>query len=675
MIINKLLSIFLTVALSFSAIGQTNNTLFTFGSTSVDKDEFLRGYNKSNKTNDYSAGAIREYLDLYTKFKLKVRDAEDNGLDTLIQVRRELAKYQNQLMESYFDKAVTNTLIAKTYERLKDNVKVRHVFFRLDPSMPNEDTAAIYKKAKTIRERLGLGEDFAKLATEFSEDPSAKDNAGALGWISYGGLGIYEFEEMAFSTPIGRVSKLFKSKLGYHILKVEDRKPNPGNMNAAHILIKFREKVPSKQEIANRKALADSIHMAIQGGADFGVMAEKYSSDKTTHTKEGVLPEFGVGKMVGEFESAAFALTYDGQVSAPVQTVYGWHIIKRLGRSPMKSLKEMTPMLKSKVTQGPEYKQKKDGHVKYYANKGNLNVFQQELNRFEATLDSSLLRNQWKARFLAGRETPIMSLGTRTFAISEYADYLELNQRAFRAKSIKDMVSKSFTTWKDKMVMDYSYELEDPAYRPLMQEYRDGILLFELTERKVWSKALRDTIGLADFYNANMAKYGGTEKVEFVKKAQPINPGGAENKMANGRVYKCVSSSVAKQVHRDIKRGLSSKEILKKANPVNIKNVEFEQGAFGSGKNPGVDAFWDLGVSKPIEVGGAHYVVEITNWSNAPSENNSGGAAGVYPKNFTDNKGAIISDYQKFLEDKWIDELKIKYPISINEAVLQSMVR
>ena len=674
MIINRLLAILILFLGGIAFVNAQSPALFSFGNTSVPADEFMRVYEKSNKEKVYSETALRDYLNLYTNFKLKVQDAEDDGLDTLIQVRRELQKYQNQLMESYFDKAVTNTLVEKTYERMKENVKVRHIFVAMDQSVPNEDTAKYRMKIEAARTRVVSGGDFALIAEEVSEDPSAKYNKGLLGWVSAGSLPIVEFEDVAYQTPVGRVSNIFKSNLGYHFLKVEGRRQNPGIMEAAHIFFKFKTDKPTDSEIRNLKKVADSIYMTLVNGASFETTAENWSDDKTSHTNGGKLPKFASGRNVIEFEDAAFALRNDGDISRPVQTIYGFHIIKRLGREPIQSYDELKNSLRTQVVKGSTYRAKKEGHMDHYAEKGNMKEFPQNLDRFIAAQDSSLLRTVWKARFTNGDRSPLITIGGRVHTVAEFGDFLELNQRNVRAATIESMVRRAYNAWRENRIMDYSFHVEDPAYTPLMKEYRDGILLFEQTERKVWSKAMRDTMGLINFYNDNMAQYGGTEKITWKKNATQEQA--LITKVANAKLYICTDKFIAKQVRKDARKGKSNSEIKRKYNIAGLNSVSIETGAFPEGRSPAVDGYWQVGTSKPVFSDGRYIVVQITNFSEIRTTNNPTADLDInFPQNFNDKKGFIIGDYQKSLEDAWVKQLRKKYPVTVNDQVLRSLVK
>ena len=675
MIISRLLikSLLLLLLLPTFSNGQT--MLFSYGDNKVDLDEFKRVYEKSNKEGDFTEESIREYLDLYVKFKLKVKDAEDDGLDTLIQVRRELAKYQNQLMESYLDKAVTESMVKETYDKMKEVVKVRHMFFAQTFNNPLVDTVAQFNKALNAYQRVTTGKEaFARVAEEVSEDPSAKQNQGNYGWIAAGTIPIAEFENMAYATPLNTVSPIFRSNIGYHFLKVEGRKANPGIVQAAHILVKF-EPNSTESDILNKKKVIDSIYDKLIAGADFCEMAELYSEDRTTHTNCGMLPKFTVGQMVPEFAEVAYALKDSGDIAKPIRTLYGWHIIMKISQEPIKSYEEMQAVLRAQIKQGNTYKTRKENHINEYAGKGKLKVFQDNLTNFTKEPDSTLLRTIWKAKFVRGNKSPLLRIGDYTYTVTDFADYLELNQRQFRAASIDEMVRKAFGAWKEQMILDYSFDEMDPAYRPLMKEYRDGILLFEQTEIKVWSKGLRDTMGLINFYNNNLAKYGGTDPITWEVNEEIIETGDEVVEVANGKLYICKDEFIAKKLRKEVKKGKSDQDIKNKYNIGGYNAVTIESGAFPKGRNTAIDSWWKTGVSKPIATDGRFVVVSITNFSEVNTKAQKVEKLIVnYPENFKEKKGFIIADYQKMLEEAWIRSLKAKYPIYVNEEALKSMV-
>lgn len=672
--------ILLTVSLG-DLSAQNDPVLFSVGGKEVTKSEFEYVYGKSPQEATYTETSLREYLELYTNFKLKVMDAEALKLDTLRSVRQEMAKYQNQLLQSNIDKQITNELLKDAYARLQTNVKIQHMFFRLDPTVTGADTMRPYNRANEALQLVNRGTDFATVAKEYSHDPSAKENGGMLGWITAGQLPVIEFEQVAFRTPVGQTSKIFSTKMGYHIVKVLDKKQNPGSVTASHILVKYNTVVgeePSAPEVARTKALADAAYARLMKGESWTSIVTEYSDDKTTKEKDGLLGEFGIGQMVEPFEKAAFALNSDGSISRPVQTPYGWHIIRREARTPVKSFEEMKQAIKPGVKKSSIYKLRLNGYINYFKDKRGFQEFEQPMLALKREVDSTVRRGTWLMSRLRNTGGTLFTIGGETFSVAEFANFLEINQRRFRAGTKEEVIDKAYIAWQGDKILDFSFRETDPNYDRLKQEYRDGILLFELTERNVWKKAIQDEEGLMAYYERNKDKYPTPEPVDPME-----NPNKVVSKkkvqVAHSRVFTCDNEMVARQVMKDVKKGRSIAEIQSKYKVGSESMVDVGSGSFGMGENSGVDKFWKIGISKPIEDNGKWVVVQITNFSEAEKNVTIGETNGTVNASASDAlnniKGYVIADYQAELEAKWINELRAKYPVQVNDSVLRSMIR
>jgi peptidyl-prolyl cis-trans isomerase SurA len=325
--------------------------LFTLGGSPVLLSEFQYVYHKNNvnAADAYTLKSLEDYLQLYINFRLKVREAMDLGMDTITSIKKELDTYRQQLSKSYlFDREVNERLIEEAYQRMQKEVRASHILVSIDETGLPADTLEAYKKAMDIRKRLLKGEDFATLARQFSADPSAKTNGGDIGFFTVFQT-VYPFENAVYNMKTGDISLPVRTKFGYHIIKLTDTRPAMGKMKAAHILLKLplnatpeqEKEVLAKAELAYKEATVD--------GVPFEKLTEKYSEDRQTNKKGGVLPEFGIGKMVQEFETAAYALQKDGDISKPVKTEFGYHIIKRLSLEPLPTLEQAKNELKKKV--------------------------------------------------------------------------------------------------------------------------------------------------------------------------------------------------------------------------------------------------------------------------------------------------------------------------------------
>ncbi|MGB1217374.1 MAG: peptidylprolyl isomerase, partial [Saprospiraceae bacterium] len=336
------------LSLCTSLLAQDDAVLFTVADKAVTASEFKYIYSKTNgKKADYSKESVEEYLDLYTKFKLKVQKAREMKIDTIPVLKRELEGYQMQLANSYLiDKEVKERLLREAYERKKQDVNISHIMVRITgPQLP-ADTLRAYQKIKTAQEVIQKGSPFANAAKMYSEDTYSKNNGGNIGWVTAVlPNGFYEMESAAYNTQKGEVSNIIRTNMGYHLIQVNEKRPSRGTLEVAQIVVWEDKKDPSK----NPKTIIEDVYKQLKDGADFEKLAREVSSDKKTAKKDGYLGFFGIGEYESSFEDAAFALKKDGDFSAPIQTSTGWHIIKRISRPNYGTYETEKNRLQSKI--------------------------------------------------------------------------------------------------------------------------------------------------------------------------------------------------------------------------------------------------------------------------------------------------------------------------------------
>ncbi len=330
------------VLFSFSLSAQS---IFYYGNDSVSVKNFLRAYQKNNTTAK-NEKAFRDYLDLYVASRLKIKEAKENGYDTLPQMVSDIQALRQQILPSYInDKEAVNKLVNEALMRSQKDIHVAHIFIKNGAT-----TEATEQKKQQVLDALKSG-DFSEVAKKFSDDPSAKTNGGDLGWISVFSLP-YTLENLAYSTPVGKVSSAFQSKAGFHIFKNIGERKDLGKIKAAQILLAFPPEASVQLKVEMKK-LADSIYTRLLKGDDFGKLATAFSNDVISAAANGQMQEFGVGKYESTFENAVFALPTDGAVSKPFLTQHGYHIVKRISKTPATSIKNEKTMLalKEKVEQ------------------------------------------------------------------------------------------------------------------------------------------------------------------------------------------------------------------------------------------------------------------------------------------------------------------------------------
>lgn len=633
-----------------TVFAQTNNdaVLMTVGNSKVTVGEFENVYHKNNNKEATDPKSLNDYVDLFVNFKLKVKEAEEMGLDTAKSFRDELAGYRRQLAQPYLtDKDVNEKLLEETYDRLKEDIHAAHILVKISENALPKDTLAAYNKIMEYRRRVLKGEDFAAVARESAKegDPSAKDNGGDLGYFTALQM-VYPFETMAYNTKVGDVSMPVRTRYGYHIIKVIDRRKAQGEVLAAHIMVKTTPNMTA-EDSTNAYMKITEIYNKLKAGAKFEDLAQQYSDDKASAKKGGELPWFGTGKMPVEFEKAAFAIPNKGDFSQPLKTKYGWHVIKLLDKRGLASFDDMKNDLKAKVGKDSRSQVGRSSLIAKikaeYKFKENLKA----RDEFYKVIDTTLFEGRWDGSKAAKLNKPMFNFNDKVYTQADFTNYIKSHQSKRPRMDIQMVVNQFYKQFVDEEAIAYEEARLDekyPEFKALMQEYRDGILLFELTDEKVWSKAVKDTAGSRDFYEKNKMNYMWDER-------------------ADASVYTCADDKIAKQVRSLMKKKKSEKEILTEVNKNSQLNLQVESRLFTKGENEFVDKSWTPGTSADMPSDkDKKVVIVVVNKLLKPE-----------PKSYQDAKGMVTADYQAYLEKEWLKELKAKYPVTIDKSVLATV--
>lgn len=620
----------------------------------VTKNEFLQIYLKNNDDPKYDKASLDEYMELFKKFKLKVAEAEALGYDTVPKLKRELEGYRKQLALPYLiDSAENKAMVAQSYDRLKKEVRASHILLRLKPTALAKDTLKAYNQLLELRTRILNGEDFAFVAQSKngSQDPSAINNGGDLGYFTAFQM-VYPFEETAYTTEVGETSLPFRTKFGYHILKVTDQRPARGVIKCAHIMISS-PKESSVEESASAEKKINEIYQLLQDSLSDELWTEyvaKYSDDPSSSRKSGVLPIFGSGtsqRMVPVFEDAAFSIKEDGGISKPIKTDYGFHIVRRLEWNDLKPFEAMEKELYKRVNKDDRSKKTQDVFVaklkiKYGFTEGEA----QYKEWFVENLDSSFFIGNWKPSNLKV-DNVMFTIGDKNYRQMDFAQSLKKGFRTGRGKDFQTIVDMQYKLWVKKGVLAYEESLLDskyPEYKALVQEYHDGIILYEIMSDMVWNKAVKDTTGLKAFYETQKNKYMWSERLDAT-------------------VYICGSAQISDKVFKMLKKKKNnSKVILEEINKDSELNLDVKMNKYVQKSTGFLKAGnFEEGRNESFEFEDKFYVVVVNN--KLPE----------MPKELSEIKGAVISDYQNDLETKWMEKLVGKYPITINSEVLYNL--
>ena len=529
----------------------------TLGTYQVPASEFGYVYKKNNGTApDFGTRqSVTDYLTLYTNFRLKVLDAEKRGLDTTQAFHRELDGYRQQLAQPYLtEKGVTDQLVREAYSRMGQEVNASHILIRVAPDASPTDTAAAYQKIVALRQRVtGGGEDFTTVAGSTSEDPSAKENGGKLGYFTAMQM-VYPFETAAYLTPLGQVSAPIRTRFGYHVIKVNDRRAAQGEIKVAHLMVRVTPQAPRTDSTTAHKKI-NELYGRLRKGESWDKLVTQFSEDAGSAASGGELPPFSTGRMIPSFEEAAFKLQKPGDISAPVQTPYGWHIIRLVEKQPVPSFAVMEPTLKSKVAKDSRSELNRTAFLKRIRQEDQFVENSAGKALAFAQADTALVKGRFKFNpaaltpsstkssknaAKAGDKQPLFTIKGKPYLVSDFLTYAQQNQRprptaqpAFAMQQLYDQYVDHSLTEFEKNSLDTKYE----DYRMLVKEYRDGILLFQLMDEKVWTKAIEDTAGLRKFFLANQANYQFGQRVRgtVISAATPRLLARAQRQLATRR--------------------------------------------------------------------------------------------------------------------------------------------
>jgi len=641
------LPLLLLAGIFFNAASQT---LFTYGGQPVTAKEFLAAWKNNTGGNDADRSkSIREYLELYIKSKLKVREAYARGYDTLPHLVTEVSNLRAQVVEKYMtDPAIKDRMLKEVFDRSQKDIHVAHIYISYVSAAGVIDSLAAQQKRDELVNRLKKGEDFLKLAQQYSNDPAAKTNKGDVGFITVFTLP-YEFETAIYNTPKGKFSEPVRSKAGFHIFKVLGERKAAGKMKAQQILLAF----PPDADAATRKRigmLADSLYRQIMKGEDFGQLARAFSNDYISAATGGNIPDISVGQFDPAFEKALWALPKDGAVSKPVQTAHGWHILKRVTLKPVvtdpadaENLKE----LEQQLVADRRWKSSSDFIYKEVMDKAGVNRQSVNTAALWAYADSLLNRMPMRAE---GRTInpgqALFTIDTVHYTVQAWIDYA----RAYRFRpdgSGAKPHDQVLDEWeKFCMVNYYRDHLENfnEEFRDKMTGFTDGNLFFEIMQQEVWNKAQADTAALLELYNLNPAKYTWDLSADVI-------------------VFFCTDPGIAPVIYDSVKK-----------NPARWRAITMMYNE---------RVFADSARYEWNQVPNLNKIIPTDGMMTSPLVNNNDQTASfayivkVYPqptqRSFQEARSMLTNDYQLILDKRWEEELRKKYPVVVNQKVLEEI--
>jgi len=635
------------LALSISATQLFSQTIFTYGGTPVGKDEFLRAYYKNKTPVTDKEKALREYLSLYTRFKLKVQAAQALRLDTLQQLKYDMQNFSSQVEDSYMndDKRMT-ALLDEAIARGQKDIHLIHFFAPLTSASTPQDSIKAVKAMDGLAEALHTGTAGYTSTVKKISDVYMPVTAKDIGFVTVLTMP-YEMENAVYNLlPNGKTS-IIKSKTGLHIFKEVEERKSAGKWKIAQILFAIPPGATADEIKAIQKR-ADSVYGLLKAGAEFFTLAKQYSEDRLTALNGGEMPEFGTGKFDIAFESKVFELQKDGAISTPIPTDYGYHIVKRLQQRPMpdKSDEAYATNLKQQIAKDSRINAAKESFLQEImvkvGYKKNVAVKDEILFRYA----DSVVVNKVVGNYPINNK-PIFSFAKATVKGADWLNFVKdykLNTDVYKGENNKGLLNKfiatSTTDYYRKHLAEYN---EDFKYQ--LQEFKEGNMLFEVMERNVWSKASSDSIGLKKYYDAHTAKYSWDSSAIVL-------------------LFNCSDIKTANETAEALKSGKDWKQITEESNG----KVQADSGRYE--------------LSQLQLPAGLHIIKGIISSPSINSGDNTTTFVKVlqlFPakqqRSFNEARGLVINDYQNYLEEKWMEVLSKKYPIKVNEPVFNALIK
>ena len=644
------LFIFIFILVQSAVLAQTKDVLFTIDNHNYYTDEFVRVYNKNlDLVKDDSQKNLDNYLELFIGYKLKVEKANKIGLQNSVNYQNELKSYRNQLSKNYVsDSKVTNELVQEAYDRMKQEIRASHILVLVDESASPEDTLKAYQKITDVKNRIAAGEDFIAVAQQFSEDPSVKENNGDLGYFSSFRM-VYPFENAAFSTEVGQTSKPFRTRFGYHIVKVVDKRANRGEVTVAHIMILKPSDPAIKTEDKSKQTIED-IYKKIQQGESFESLAQQFSEDKSSASKGGVLQRFGSGQISSEeFENTAFSLQNKNDISQPFQSQFGWHIVKLIDKHSIQSLAEMKSELEERVRKDERSLLITNSLSKKLRVKYTYSKVQKTLSAVKKVVNDDFYNQTWEIPSNVKDNPSEILIINKSKKVSslQFLNFIYSQQKAkLKIKPVAKLVDELFEKFIDEQLTAYyneNLENEFPEFKYVMDEYRDGLLLFDLMDKEIWTKAKTDTLGINAFFKNNAKNY-------------------LWKKRYNVDILSSTDKLIIEKVQNFLKKGKSVDYIKEKLNQEGKINVMVKSGLFEEDYDilPNCNNL-SIGNFSIVQKEAYYFIVNVLEIKEAGE------------KEFNDCKGKVISDYQQYLENNWVNELKKEFEVKINQEVFNKV--
>lgn len=657
--------------------------IIEIGDEKIRQSEFMKSFNQSNTelskmSEADKRNALKEYVYLYTNFRLKIKAALDERYDTASSFEKEYSVYRDEIAAPYLiDSQSLENIMQEVYRRNQQAVRASHIMVALPRNPSSEDTLKAYNKAMDIYAKaIEKGADFKKLAIAFSEDPSVKThesrnsdktiegNGGDLGYFSVFDM-VLPFEDAAYGLEIGEISKPVRSEYGYHIIKLVDKVNIYGKTSIQHIWVGS----VSERDSARMLSVINDAYRRLNAGEDFNKVVQDCSEDRRSLPVNGLLEDVPAKRMVPEYVKEISKLKV-GEYSQPFKTKYGWHIIKVVKKDTIPPLDDMRAFYKQRISRDQRSKQPQNVFVENMKEKYtfvNHNVDSKvAFDELRATVTDSVFKRTWELPTLQNGSLPAFTIGNKTYTVNDFAKYINDSQRRLRIrrKNLDEYYQEIYDYFVNDKIIEYAdskLEQEYPEFNEMVEEYRNGLLIFAYNDSKVWSKAILDTVGLKEFYavesikhdinNPEHAKYFWGNRADIMTVAVMDS-----NCVEKSKAMKVVEKNAFKEgMSKEEMTKLVEKKVNKKkcslANPIFVRTIMVEK------ENEIIKPEqFKKGIYKGTNQRSMGYVIVIVRGIKDPEL-----------KSLRDARGYYINDYQNYLEENLIKELRSKYKVVVHE--------
>ncbi|OBX25344.1 peptidyl-prolyl cis-trans isomerase SurA [Gelidibacter algens] len=619
----------------------SKDVLFTVDGEPIKAEEFIRVYNKNlDLVKDESQKDIDGYLNLFINYQLKIKEAKRLGLDNDPSYIKEFSGYKDQLVKNYLsDSKVTEALMKEAYDRMGYDLKASHILIRMEES--ETDTLKVYQDLMDLRDRV-ITEGFDQVKAEVHDGQNVF--AENLGYFSAFKM-VYEFENAAYNTKVGDVSKPFRTRFGYHIVNVEDKRSSLGEVTVAHIMVTAKE----NDSLIDPEKRINELYKKISQGENFESLAKQFSDDKSSANNGGELGAFSSGQLSApEFEAVAFGLKTVDDISKPFKTNYGWHIVKLLDKKGIPPYEDVKYDIENKIKRDSRSKLINTTLANDLRTTYQVTINPKAKAYFESILNPDFFSSAWLLPKDFKNEQTLVTVQNETITYGDFGNHLMSIQKVYAGKTMpfKTIIEKEYNGFEEDALLAYHeehLEFENEEFGQILKEYRDGLLLFDLMEKEVWNAAALDSVGLQNHYNTHKDDYVWEDRVDVI-------------------IATSAKEDAIKTVEKLLKKGKSSEAISEALNTDQEQKVIFTKGIKpldyqGFPK----DAVVKKGLSKVYQYNDAYHIIKVE--AMLPKTN----------KTFEEAKGKVISDYQNTLEKNWLNELNQRYEVKVIDAVLQDV--